>query len=238
MPTFDEYATALRARDQIRDMIREEVERTRQPYRIVTIVSWDVNLRTALVQYPEGGDPQEVALGSATPSYVGQNVRVVGPAGDKYIEDLYVPELITVRQRLWTSSYVAGVFNNSNGPANTWAEVSAAMRYNLVVTDPAALYVVKVECAIISGAVNTRTFMGVWDGVVGTGTDLGCSAITDLASYHSVSAEKVVSFSVGTHNLRVGERHSTVGGAIYGDPTNYPCQFEVFQERQVIVSGT
>ncbi len=56
MPTFEEYRSALKARDTIQALITSGLEQNRPGYRYATVTSINRETRQATVQFPEGGD--------------------------------------------------------------------------------------------------------------------------------------------------------------------------------------
>lgn len=89
MGTFEDYKTAFQMRDTVDRLVVSVMERERPRARYAAVASWDRELKTAMVQYPEGGDPMPVQMGSVQPTYLGQLVKVEGVAGDKIITQVY-----------------------------------------------------------------------------------------------------------------------------------------------------
>jgi len=88
MPTFEEYAAALNARDTIARIVSEQLERDRPRYRYGYVQSIDRVNRLCQVQFVEGGDFVTVQMGSLQPQKVGQIVRVAGLMGDRFVDDV------------------------------------------------------------------------------------------------------------------------------------------------------
>lgn len=86
---FDDYATALKSRDVIRELVAEEIDKLRPRYRYgeVTSLTPEQNKATVKLNGEESSVP--VAMGAVIPTEVGQTVRVNGMPGDRYIEDVY-----------------------------------------------------------------------------------------------------------------------------------------------------
>lgn len=121
MGTFEDYKTAFQMRDTVNKLVMNVVEQERPKPRYATVVSWDRDARICMVQYPEGGDPMPVQMGSVQPTYVGQNVRIEGPMGDKVLTDVFgkahyeswgPDQSGEARERLWL--ILGGATANSN----------------------------------------------------------------------------------------------------------------------------
>lgn len=88
MATFEDPDYAARFRDAIKQAVAEEVDKLRPPARYGTVSSIDAVNRVCFVLFPGEEEPVPVALGSIVPMYPGQVARVLGKAGDKYLDDV------------------------------------------------------------------------------------------------------------------------------------------------------
>lgn len=186
MTKFDDWATAFEARDMFNQLIEEQVDKIRPRYRDVTVVEIDRDNRLCTVQYPEGGDPVPVAMGSIQPSAIGQVVRVVGLPGDRYIEDVFGPVYVDSISP-WIDATLLNSWTNDTAPAqyrrNGWRlEFSGVVKRASAPTYPSNLFQItepelipghyKNTPTACSGGVNTLYigtdgYVGLWGAVAG-----------------------------------------------------------------------
>lgn len=91
MGTFEDYSTAARMRDLFETTARGVLNRERPAPSYGTVQSIDKVNNECMVLFP--GDPQAVPIpmGLLRPSWPGQEVRVEGLIGDRYISDVRNP---------------------------------------------------------------------------------------------------------------------------------------------------
>lgn len=99
MATFSDYTAAMKMRDLMQQVVRDEVERINPRYRYGTVVSIDTAARKCVVQYPGEAALTTVSMGIAIqPTQIGQMVRVEGYIGDRFISDVITPYNLTLPQ--------------------------------------------------------------------------------------------------------------------------------------------
>ncbi len=111
---FGEYQTAAKMRDVIRSIVADELDRLRPADGYATVVTIDVPNRRCEVRFPEDGDTNSiwVGMGSIQPTAAGQVVRVTGPQGDRYIDDVMeTPVPIEVDPLVYVAPLAAGPAN-------------------------------------------------------------------------------------------------------------------------------
>lgn len=84
------HSDAKMFRDTIRDIVRDEMARLSPAERYAQVVQFVPGVRRVVVRYNGEPEGNEVTLpyNTAAPSYVGQWVRVGGPASDRHVVDL------------------------------------------------------------------------------------------------------------------------------------------------------
>jgi hypothetical protein len=78
---------AYRLRDVVRSVVREVLREEVPRVRFATVVSVDPQSRTATCQYPDETVTFPVRCGAVRPA-VGATVRISGPNGARYVEDV------------------------------------------------------------------------------------------------------------------------------------------------------
>lgn len=86
-----DYTYALKFRDVIIEIIKEQIEAIRPRYQMATVISIDRINYTCMVRFPGDTTDAKVNMGSTQPAAVGQIVRVEGLNGDRYIADVMGP---------------------------------------------------------------------------------------------------------------------------------------------------
>lgn len=85
MREMDRFGSALDFRESMRKFIRSEVDRIRPRYRYAKVISFDVNLNIAEVQYPGESGTVFLPVSGGMPSVNGQIVRIEGLRGDRFV---------------------------------------------------------------------------------------------------------------------------------------------------------
>lgn len=88
MATWSDSPTAQAMRDLIQQVTRTMLATERPQVRYATVVTLDRTNRKATVTYIGETSTATVAMGSVQPANTGQVVRIGGPMGDRYIEDV------------------------------------------------------------------------------------------------------------------------------------------------------
>lgn len=90
MSGFDEQKFAARFRDWVREIVKDEVDRQRPPYRYGVVVAVDAVNKKVDVDFEGAPSTVPVRYGSVAPS-AGDVVRVAGLRHDRYVDDVVNP---------------------------------------------------------------------------------------------------------------------------------------------------
>lgn len=90
---FGDWEAALKARDVIRELINEQIDKQRPNYSYAVVQNISPTEQKATVQFP-GSDPIDVRMGVVQPVEIGQIVKVGGRSNDKSIQEVYGPSNI------------------------------------------------------------------------------------------------------------------------------------------------
>jgi uncharacterized protein YuzE len=95
MAGMSDYAFSVGMRDVISKFVAEEVNRLRPKPRYGVVDSIDIPNKRAGVIFNGETSPVLVSLGAIIPAAVGAQVRVGGVTGDRYVDDVFSPVLIS-----------------------------------------------------------------------------------------------------------------------------------------------
>ena len=106
---FTDFSYALKFRDVVKQIVGDEVDKTRPRYQYAAVTAINRVTSKCTVLYIGDSTPVTVSMGSTQPNSTGQIVRVAGLTGDKYIDDILGVSFVgSVQPLVHAATHLAG----------------------------------------------------------------------------------------------------------------------------------